>query len=37
MHCHYVTVDTSGVSLKKLSEYGEVVKTGVRLAAQQAT
>ena len=37
MHCHYVTVDNGGASLKKLSEYGEVVNTGVRLAAQQAT
>ncbi|HVY55551.1 MAG TPA: UDP-2,3-diacylglucosamine diphosphatase [Thermodesulfobacteriota bacterium] len=37
MHCHYVTVGNDGVSLKKYSEYGEVVKTGVRLAAQQAT
>ena len=37
MHCHYVTVDSYGVSLKKLTEYGETVKTGVRLTAQQAT
>ena len=36
MHCHYVTVDNYGVSLKKLTEYGERVKTGVRLTAQQA-
>jgi UDP-2,3-diacylglucosamine pyrophosphatase LpxH len=35
-YCHYVTVDNNGVSLRKFSEYGEFVKTGVRLTAQQA-
>ena len=35
-HCHYVTVDSRGVSLRKFAEYGEVVKRGVQLAAQQA-
>jgi predicted phosphodiesterase len=36
-HCHYVVVDSHGVSLRKLAEYEEAIKTGVRLAAQQAT
>ncbi len=35
-YCHYVTVDNNGVSLRTFSEYGEFVKTGVRLTAQQA-
>ena len=36
-YCHYVTSDNRGVSLRKFAEYGEAIKSGVRLAAQQAT
>lgn len=35
-HCHYVTVDNHGVSLRKFSEFGEVAKAGMQLTAQQA-